>query len=544
MNTPDIEKVSHTFWDAIVIGTGIGGGTLGYALAKAGKKVLFVERGRSSLGESPSSIIGDYAENISLRESNAADNEELMKRAGRLTDNIIGTSTKSDTSFVPLLGAGTGGSSALFGMTMERLFPEDFEPKKHFPNSPSANLPERWPISYEELQPFYTKAEMLYQVKATTDPLRPQGEERGIQTPPPFSRANQELADHFKRKNFDLYHQAMACQYKPGCKECLGFICDKSCKGDSTLHCLEPALNKYGATLLEDCEVTRLCDQQGSIKYIECLYQGKTLQLTGKLIFLAAGAIHTPMLLLKSKTDKHRNGLANQSDMVGRNFMRHYYEYFFVATKVKVQAGDLQKQLAYNNLYLHEGEKLGTVQSFGPFVPASMIVKQLINDLRKSSRVLAWLAGIVRPLLEFIIHKLFHGRPVLCAMLEDPPYADNRISLGPNGEIQLYDRVHDDEKKRLSRFQAVVKEHLAPYKYIHSSAAGNFQVLGHQCGTCRFGDDPNTSVLNKYNRAHQLDNLYIVDASFLPTSGGTNPALTIAANALRVADYIVSEKLI
>lgn len=538
------EHILQQHWDAIVIGTGIGGGTIGYALAKGGKKVLFIEKGQSSLSTAYSTessdnntIAGDYAENIKADKNQNQD--AIMRACGRTTDALVDTFNNPNETFTPLLGAGTGGSSALYGMTMERLFPEDFTPKQFLPNSPEANLPEQWPVSFAELQEFYTQAETLYQVKASPDPQRPQSETRGISSPPPLSPANQELADHLKSKDLNLYYQAMACQYKPNCRECIGFLCAKRCKGDSGLHCVEPAIQQYGAQILLACEVSKLHEDSGSITHIDCTQDGQAFTLKSPLIILAAGAIHTPALLLSSKNADNPNGLANGSDMVGRNFMRHYYEYFFVATKTKVQPGDLQKQLSFNDFYLHEGEKMGTVQSFGPLLPASIVVKQIINGIRRHSKLIARLATLMTPVLEVFIDKLFAGRLAICAILEDLPYPENRITLSEQGNIQIFDRIHPSDEQRLKKFRSLLKNALRPYKYIHTSAAANVQILGHQCGTCRFGESPSDSVLNKFNRCHEIDNLYVVDASFFPSSGGTNPSLTIAANALRVAKHLL-----
>jgi choline dehydrogenase-like flavoprotein len=135
--------------------------------------------------------------------------------------------------------------------------------------------------------------------------------------------------------------------------------------------------------------------------------------------------------------------------------------------------------------------------------------------------------------------RLFRRGVLLAAIMEDLPYPSNRVVPGPALGIEYH--LHARDYTRLKAFRAHVVRALQPYRYLALHQAEKNAMLAHVCGTCRFGNDPNTSVLDLHNRAHGLENLYVVDSSFFPSSAGTNPALTIAANALRVAVHLLDQ---
>ncbi|HHM8127197.1 TPA: GMC oxidoreductase [Pseudomonas aeruginosa] len=533
-------EIQSRHWDAIVIGTGIGGATIGQSLAQAGMSVLFCEKGASHL-YAADSLSGKWAETFFEAEPSGHSYANYLKRAGRLSLPVLEVSGTKSKSVLPILGEGTGGSSALYGMVMERFFPSDFVPAPYARSSPEARIPEKWPISIAELEPYYAKAEALYRVKATLDPLRHDNESRSIQPPPPYSPANAELFEYLTEQGCHPYHLPMACDYKPGCRECIGFICDKRCKGDSANICLDPALSEGGAVLADNCEVLRLEAEDGRVTTLHCRWNDNLVTLSATTIILAAGAIGTPAILLRSASEEWPRGLANGSDQVGRNLMRHFLDYYVVKTRKPPQSNDLVKQLAWNDLYISDGVKLGTVQSNGNLPPASIVAQSVKEDIARSSPFLGRVADKMLPLIEWGVKASLRNSVVFASIMEDYPYADNRVGLSSTGQVTISYSLHDSDKERLALFRRKIKMLLKDYRPRLNPAAEKNSILGHACGTCRFGDSPVDSVLDRNNKAHELDNLYVVDSSFFPTSSGTNPSLTIAANALRVAEHIISK---
>ncbi|MBN2977122.1 GMC family oxidoreductase [Pseudomonas sp. FP597] len=539
--TPAEIQLRH--WDAIVIGTGIGGATLGQSLAQAGMSVLFCEKGASHL-TAPDALVGKWAETFFEGEHSNNSYTSYLKRAGRLSSPILEVTGGGSKSVLPILGEGTGGSSVLYGMVMERFFPVDFEPSVYANGASGAQTPDKWPIASGELEPYYAKAEALYNVKATLDPLRPGKESRSILPPPPYSPANGELYEYLSSQGCHPYHLPMACEYRPSCRECIGFICDKRCKGDSVNICLVPALKENSAVLADNCEVLKLQTEAARVTSFLCLWNGKLVTLRGTTIILAAGALGTPAILLRSASKKWPRGLANGSDQVGRNLMRHFLDYYIVKMRMPPREKDLIKQLAWNDLYVSDGIKLGTVQSNGNLPPVSVIAHTVKEDLTRSSRLLGLLASRMSSIIEWGVKASLRDTMVFAGIMEDFPYADNRVTLSADGQIRIEYSIHKEDRDRLALFRRKVKSVFKGYRTRLNPAAEKNSILGHACGTCRFGDLPHNSVLDRNNKAHELDNLYVVDSSFFPTSSGTNPSLTIAANALRVADLIINASYI
>lgn len=507
----DVEIVRTQPWDALVIGTGMGGATLGYALARAGWRVLFLEKGRAAFRHGDS-LRGDYAE-LACATGDAP--TDCLRRGGRLADTV----RDGAHAFIPLMGCGSGGSSALYGMAMERFFPDDFS---------------GWPITYEDLAPYYDRAEALYGVRGGRDPLRPPAPE--LPPAPPPSPAQAELHTHFQRQGMHPYRLPQACEFLPGCACCQGYLCPRACKNDAGRVCLEPALAGHGAGLLDECEVLRLEADAQRVTGVVCRRADSTFTLRARHTILAAGALQTPALLLRSAGADWPAGLANRSGLVGRHLMRHLVDLYLVFTREKTDRR--QKELGLSDLYRCDGHRLGTLQAFGALPPAALLLQDLTREVRAGAPWAAPLLMPLRPLLRPLLDRLFARGVLLAAILEDLPHADNRVLPGPPLAIEY--RLRAPDRMRLQRFRREVRRLLRPYRYLPLHQAEKNAMLAHVCGTCRFGDDPATSVLDRHNRAHDLDNLWVVDASFFPTSAGTNPALTIAANALRVADHLLA----
>ena len=541
MTSQNIDEVTHTNWDVIVIGTGMAGATLGHALAQAGKKVLFCEKGQSLL-DSHQGLRGDFAETFfPTAAAPNRTNRDILLKAGRSAEILDDHSERKIRHSIPFIGTGTGGSSSLYGYAMERLFPADFTPRKHHPTAPESTLPERWPIAYEELAPYYEKAEKLYRIRGSIDPFR-EKEARNIKPAPPLCQPSAELNDLFAKQGLHPYRLPQACEFVPGCRGCQGFLCPNDCKNDSARICLKPALNNHRAHLLDECEALRLEASSDQVSGVVCNYKGQEINLRGKTIVLAAGALATPKLLLQSASKTWPKGLANDSGLVGRNLMRHYTDIYALRPVTRKDLPGNLKELAFNDLYSSTSGKFGAVQSFGALPSATIIVEEMERDLSQSAY--PWLTPffkLAKPILRMVVKHLFKDRLLFASIMEDLPYLENRVTLTDDGQrIRLEYNICTDEQARIKKFRAHLKTTFRSRPYMLIKQAENNQRIAHACGTCRFGLTPQDSVLNRNNRSHELNNLYIVDASFFPSSGGTNPALTLAANALRVADHLLS----
>lgn len=543
-----LDAARSIYWDAVLVGTGMGGATFGWALARAGWRVLFVEQGFDrGAQDSEAAVLGRYPEldparsGAFLSEADAP----LLRRAGRYADRMTDLSGARPHVSVPFVGAGVGGSSALYGMALERLFPSDFEPTRYHPAAAGAALVERWPIAFDELTPFYEEAEALYGVVGGRDPLRAGSVGALAAEAPSFTPPAARLVRHFEACGLHPYALPVACRFVAGCESCQGFLCARACKVDSVSACLNPARREFGALVLANCRVDRLTSAGRRVTAVHATCEGQAVELRGRVVVLAAGALRTPALLLRSADADWPQGLANGSGLVGRLLMRHLIDLYMVVPKDGAEGLDnRRKEFAFNDFYHVPEGKLGSVQSFGRLPPPAMIVGELHDEIRAGP--LGWLHGVVplgRPLLELALASMVDGSLGLATQVEDLPYFSNRVEPDPSGgpgAVQLHYRVAGEGRRRVDAMRKHMKAVLRSYRYRLLAQSENNRRIAHVCGTCRFGNDPRTSVLDRFNRAHELDNLYVVDASFFSASGGTNPSLTIAANALRVAKWLTS----
>jgi len=229
--------------------------------------------------------------------------------------------------------------------------------------------------------------------------------------------------------------------------------------------------------------------------------------------------------------------------MVGRNLMRHYVDLYALRLGAGRAMAPNLKELAFNDYYRTADGVFGTVQSFGALPPAPVIVA----DLRKETADGPWpwlapLMAIGKPLLNQMLHGMLDGRLIMGAIMEDLPFADNHVRLGEDSSMVLRYAIRNPERLRIKAFRRELAGLFAPLRPLVLKQAENNARIAHACGTCRMGTDPKDSVINADGRAHGVDNLYIADASFFPSSGGINPGLTIAAFALRVAERIAQSQ--
>jgi choline dehydrogenase-like flavoprotein len=397
-------------------------------------------------------------------------------------------------------------------------------------------VPEAWPITYDEMRPWYAAAEKLLGVRGQPDPLRPEAAEVNLPAAPPFSADNQPLVDYLTGRGLHPYHLPMACDYIDGCASCHSYLCQQLCKNDAGRNCVLPAVAEHGAHLLPECRAVRLEADHRQVTQVICEDGCGTLALKAKVVVLAAGALATPALLFNSRSGDWPGGLANGSDWVGRNLMRHLIDLIEIWPQSDSKITAPNKEIGFNDFYFWQGQKYGTVQSFGAMPPMEM----LTNSPGWRPRALR----LVSPAARRIYERFFSGGLVLSPLMEDLPYLDNRVlpcdgpSLDGRQRLRIQYRLHPSEIQRRAVFLQQLNDVLKPFRKRTLRGAESNEALGHVCGTCRFGSDPKSSVLDPQNRAHEMDNLYVVDSSFFPSSTGVNPSLTVAANALRVAAHV------
>jgi choline dehydrogenase-like flavoprotein len=514
-------------WDVIVVGTGMGGSTVGYELSRLGNRVLFLEKGKFVQGNHISNFPNDTSEH------------EVRLIKGRWPHKLEGTTSFGPAKFFGPVGCGTGGSTILYGAQLERFHPSDFTPRQHFKDVGESTVPEKWPISYEDLIPYYREAERHMKICGTQDELNPDPE-APLEKAPPLSERDQFIFSRMKKVGLHPYRSHVGYHNIDQCWECLD-LCFRGCKSDAGTRSLLPAIHGLDANLLTECEAVRLEADDKEVKYVEAKRNGETLKLKAKMVVLAAGAYVTPTLLLRSSSDFWKNGLANGSGLVGRNLMLHTSDFIMIDQDEERDSKGPIKSITVNDFYISDGEKLGTFQSVG-LQPIAPIIRSYLEYVEeKDPHWLGRKSGSSLAKLAELASERFKKSSAFTTILEDLPYYHNRIELDdtkPSG-FQLHYDYPAELRERNKKLLDLIAKSLAPeLKTKVVTATENNINFGHVCGTCRFGDDPKTSVLNAENRAHEVENLYVVDASFFPSSSGINPSLTIAANALRVGKII------
>jgi choline dehydrogenase-like flavoprotein len=381
---------------------------------------------------------------------------------------------------------------------------------------------------------YYERAERLYRVRGTQDLLAPPV--AGLLEPPPASARELAIFETLKTAGLHPYRIHYALEQAPGCGGCAGVLCPHPCRNDAARICLYPALDRYGARILPECRAIRFEETGRVVRQVICDWNGRRIALRARVFILAANAFLTPALLQRSTNERFPDGLANSSGLVGRNLMLHATTHVFV--KLKRTPGDFPEMnygLSLNDFYVHKGAKMGNIHAH-PVVAHD----QLTRFLAQSS-VLKHLPG--RVLSRIASMGTFLGRPwtPFSTILEDLPYLENHVSAkAGSDEDVVYAYHYPAELRRRAQFMVDGFKRAVDHVFdVHQLEPSGELNGSHVCGTCRFGDDPRTSVLDRDNRAHDLDNLYILDASFFPSSGGINPSLTIVANSLRATDKIV-----
>jgi choline dehydrogenase-like flavoprotein len=336
----------------------------------------------------------------------------------------------------------------------------------------------------------------------------------------------------------DMLH--VAIDYDAQCTECTTGICPRGCKADAQSACLAEALRQPNCTLLDDCEVRTLDADSARVHTVNAIHAGEPKAFRARVVVVSAGAFESPALLLRSANGSWPAGLANRSGQVGRNLMFHTSDVFAVLAPRRFdRRGRQKKSISVRDFYLKDGVRLGYVQSMGIEVGRGAIAAHLKNRLRQMGLHNELLLRLLVNIPARVGAALLGKASLFAAACEDDPDPDNRICLDPaqpNGAYFTY-TVTEDLRRRAEQLHAAFKAALKPWLLLPLTPALSMNY-GHPCGTCRFGDDAQTSVLDRNCQAHGVENLFVVDGSFMPRSAAVNPSLTIAANAIRVAPVI------
>lgn len=519
-NSISIQTAITTEWDVVIVGAGMGGAASAYSLANAGHKVLLLEKGM----ENPASEDTIAAEIIDPAE---------RIQSGRWPTKITGVVDGRKIDMWPTLGTGAGGSTLLYAAALSRFRPVDLEVQKK-PDGSSV----QWPFSYATLVPYYQRIEKLFSVRGTDDPLQPDPD---FDMPPPEPMCERD-AFFFKAFNdggLNAHNLHSGIAYKENCNECLGKICPQSCKSDANNCLLQPAFLTNNLFLCAETEAIKLNANETSVASIVVEHARQRYEIQGKIFIVAAGALFSPALLLKSQSEIWPNGLANSNDLVGRNLMFHADNYIAFWAKRNLSRTGPQKTIVARDFYSYENKKYGEFQSTALTAGYANVIYTLrqmfdasvfrkLTPIRHLLRIPAFLAG-----------KLFGEAAVFVTLIEDYAYSDNRVMLDNESAsgVRFEYTVRPELRERAKTFKKLILERT---KKVRSLPMNKDLMLnyGHASGTCKAGTNPETSVLNADCRTHEVDNLYITDSSFMPSSAGTNPSLTIAANALRVAEII------
>jgi choline dehydrogenase-like flavoprotein len=509
-------------YDVIIIGSGAGGGTLAHRLAPSGKRILILER-------------GDWL---------PREVENWDATAVFVDNRYVSADTwydKDGKTFQPQVHYNVGGATKLYGAALYRLREKDFGELHHHDGISPA-----WPVSYADFEPYYTQAEQLYQVHGIRgeDPTEPPSS-----APYPFPPVSnepriQQLYDDLKKIGMTPFHAPSGIllnEAEPAfsacirCATCDGFPCLVHAKSDAEVIAVRPAIAHQNVTLLRNALVQKLetDGSGGTVTTVLATVDGAEQRFSADIVVVSAGAANSAKLLLGSANDQHPSGLANGSDQVGRNYVFHNSR-AFLAVSLEKNSTRFQKTLGVNDFYFGDDEfpyPMGNIQMVGKSsAPMYRGEKPLETALAPTFA----LGDVAEHAVDFWLST------------EDLPRPENRVTLAPDGNVVL--SYTPNNRTPLDELYSRIKRNLNhlgfhPHHLIPRTAymKNDIPIAGcaHQAGTVRFGSDPATSVLDVNCKAHQLDNLYVVDTSFFPSIGAVNPSLTAAANALRVGDHLL-----
>ena len=509
-------------FDVIIIGSGAGGGTLAKQLAPSGKSILLLER-------------GDWLK----REAANWDTTTVF-----VENRYVSPDTWYDGSgkaFQPQVHYFVGGATKMFGAALYRLREKDFAEVKHYDGISPA-----WPITYDDLEPYYARAEELYRVHGLRgrDPTEPPASGPYPYDPISNEPRIQRLFDDLEAAGYHPFPAPSAVMMNENdmaysrcirCQTCDGFPCLVHAKSDAEVIAVRPALEFPNVTLLRNAKALMLKTNAAGTAVTEVIAEvsGQQETFRGDIVVVSCGAANSAKLLLMSANDKHPNGLANGSDQVGRNYMFHNSQAVLAISR-EPNLTMFQKTLSLNDFYFGmDGFEfpMGNIQMIGKSLgPMYRGEKPLETALVPT--------GLLAKLAEHAVD--------FWLSTEDLPDPNNRVTVDSTGNITLNYTPNNqvakqklyDKLKSMLQHMGMHPEHLIP-RNIYMKTDIPVAGCAHQAGTCKFGIDPKSSVLDTNCKAHELDNLYVVDTSLFVSIGAVNPSLTAIANAIRVGDHLL-----
>ena len=496
--------------DILIIGSGMGGSALAYGLKGSGLRVHILER-------------GTY---LPREEQNWSVTSVFHQKRYRSGEEWI---DQEDRPFKPNQHYFVGGNTKMYGACIMRYRPRDFEAVEHHEGVSPA-----WPVSYADLEPYYSRAEAMMGVRGLTG-ADPEEGPRSVPYPhapiahdPPIGR----LFDHLKRSGYHPFPLPASVQQGDGgkcirCKTCDGFPCKVDAKGDAENCALRPALVDKNITIETGVKVLRLLTTPDGRKIdgVEVDVNGEIEIRRAHIVVLAAGAINSALLMQTSANAAHPNGIANGSGQLGRNYMAHHLTAMMCVNPLKVNETAYQKTISMNDFYWGmEGFKypMGNLQMLGK-LQAGMLTAEV--------------PLVPRPVMQALSNRSIDW----LAMSEDLPDPNNRV-LPEGKSVKLIWRLNNrvPNQKLASQLRKIMRGF---GNVLIFEKHGGIETTSHQCGTVRMGADPATSVLDPLCKAWEIDNLYCVDGGFFVSSAAVNPSLTIAAQALRVAEHLKARLL-
>lgn len=508
--------------DVLIVGAGAAGSALALGLAPTGCRIVLLERGH-----------------VLPREAANWDPERVFGPEQRYCTEELWRDGASGTPFRASMYYCVGGNTKVYGAALLRLRPRDFEA------TPTLDgLSPAWPIAYEDLAPYYDRAEALYHVhgRRGADPFEPPASGDFPHPPLPHEPRIQRLRDQLRARGLQAFELPMGVRLNPEDDDAGPFLLREvfaaarretfdgfpdllGLKADAETATLRPALAHPNVTLRTGTRVRRVLARGREVTGVEAEIDGAVETFTANVVVLAAGAINTAALLLRSASDEHPHGLANGSGCVGRHLMRHVTSKFYAVCPSEPNDAFFQKTLAVNDFYA-EGPD-GTPAPGHAHLMGKHDAHMIARDLAIGPEDAVSIAS----------HSVDWW-----VQTEDLPLPESRVDVDANGSVVLHYR--ETNRRAHERLMDLLEEALRPLGFTaFHRVPMPLRVMNHQCGTCRMGTDPAASVVNPTGRAHDLANLYVADASVFPSSGATNPTLTVVAHALRVADHLAEEVL-
>ena len=510
-------------YDVCIIGAGVGGGALAHALAPTGKKILLLNRQGSLPREA-----GNWSPEVMFK-------EQRYKTDERWTDDLTGE------RFRPGMYYWLGGNTKVYGSALPRLHPRDFEALDTLDG-----LSPAWPISYDDLAPYYDRAEREYHVhgRRGADPIEPPASGPYPHPALPHEPRIEDVARGLRGLGVRAFELPMGLKYSEEDPGGGAFILRETfeavgratfdgypdllhLKADAETASVVPASRYDNVDVVTDALVTRMVtDGSGRrVTHVEATVGGEAATFRADVFALCAGAVQSAALLLRSASDAHPAGLANASGAVGRHFMRHATAKFYASASGVANPTKFQKTLAVNDYYfgLPGDPEWGATPLGHVHLMGKHTARQLLDDLDEGVMTLGEAQDFVDHSVDWWVQT------------EDLPLPQNRVTLDADGGLRV--RYEPTNRRAQDKLMDVLEQKLRAIGFDRFLRVPMpISVVNHQCGTCRMGNDPATSVVDRAGRAHDLDNLYLADASVFPAAGATNPTLTIAANAFRVAD--------